>query len=192
MEEVWDGRFLTENELDSFLLDLGETVLALEELLLKQEQVCLNPAYIMYDVAKRKWKFLCLVETYCSQSEDTMTLLDFLAGKLGRGGIEDKKLYEYLADCMQFEGAILPAELVRIWKARMQAESQSRDAESRTTQEQKEDCGEETKDLMQTLIEQNTQPEEAECPGRQQMPSGKEIWNEIVYRRLYQVPFCPH
>ena len=87
---------------------MEETIKELEVFLLKQEQLYLNPSYIMYDAVKRKWKFMYLLQNYEARKEDVEILLNFWVSKLRGLGGDESKIYEYLADCMMFEENILP------------------------------------------------------------------------------------
>lgn len=181
MEEVWDERFLTEVELEKFLRDLEETIKELEGFLLRQEQLQLNPSYIMYDVVKRKWKFMYLLQNYESQKEDVDSLLDFWMNKLGGLSGDESKMYEYLADCMMFEENILPSELVHLWTQRASIEAPV--------------STEENIDVKDDLVQKEescTSIEEAQSENEWVMPSWKGKWNKLVYEKLYLVPFSPH
>lgn len=203
MDGIWNERFLTVTELDGFLRDLNNAIRELEEYLLKPEQLFLNPAYIMYDTVKRKWKFIYLLDTHYSQKDDMVELFEFWMNKLGGDEAEEGKIYEYLADCMQFEEDIRPSELVHLWTQRVCAE-QPVPAEGACEEtiapvieeagavrtEKDADCvGIERQVIEQQVIERRAkEPQATEWD----MPSRKERWNKLVYEKLYRVPFSPH
>ena len=181
MEEIWAERLLAEAELEKFLRDLEETIKELEVFLLKQEQLYLNPSYIMYDAVKRKWKFMYLLQNYEARKEDVEILLNFWVSKLRGLGGDESKIYEYLADCMMFEENILPSELVHLWTQRASIEAPV--------------STEENIDVKDDLVQKEescTSIEEAQLENEWVMPSWKEKWNKLVYEKLYLVPFSPH
>lgn len=203
MAEVWDERFLTVTELDWFLRDLNNAIRELEGYLLKQEQLFLHPAYVMYDTAKRKWKFIYLLDPHYSQKDDMVELLEFWMNKLGGDETEDAKIYEYLADCMQFEEDIRPSELVHLWTQRVCMEQPVlaegtlegtiepvvEKAGAVRTEEKAECVGIERQVIEHQVIEQRTKEHQAT---EWDMPSRKARWNRLVYEKLYRVPFSPH
>lgn len=178
MKEMWDGRYLSGEDMECFMESLGQTLYQIDEYLLKHEQLCLDPSYIMYDVAKRKWRFLYLVETYEEQGKDIRALLDFFVSKLGGEIAHEDILYEFLSDCLQFDETVLPEELVRAWEERWVPNEPVPLLPANNSSE-----NESISDGIQT-IETEDYSKEAE------VPTWKDRWNKIIYAKLYLVPFC--
>lgn len=191
MVEAWDGQNIDERKLEQFLKDLAETIKTLDSYLLKQEQLYLNPSYIMYDVVERKWKFIYVTQPYHSQSEDMIELLTFFVSKLGETDHDQSRIYEYLSDCMRFEEDISPAEMVRLWMEGMSERENLHciTNEGPETLEEMESTDESEGTMLETGgewdgLETKEMPEEA-C-------TWKEKWNRKVYEKLYLVPYSPH
>lgn len=179
MQDSWSDIFLSKNEMISFIECLSNTLEALDCFLLKQEQIVLDPSYIMYDSKRGCWRFLYLVEPYEEQGEDILTLMDFWLSRLG--GVEEKDdwFYEYYTSIMQYGRSIRPLELVGEWDK--QKRECCIEVEEPRREEKEETRAERNLDLKEIDVE---------APDFEKIPLKKRV-NLALYAKLYMVPFRP-
>ncbi|MBQ7360611.1 MAG: hypothetical protein IJW63_11025 [Lachnospiraceae bacterium] len=175
MEEVFEGTHFSKEDMDSFVRCLDEVIEEVKGFLLRQEQLCLSPTYIMFDGVLKRWQFLYLIDTHNQQGQDLVELLDFFLSKLGSDLEKESWFYEYYTEVLQFGDNISPTELVRMWEKEVETEAKERE---NVPQEKETD--------VLCLLQQ----EETACEKPKKL-TWKERVNEIVYAGLYLVPFLP-
>lgn len=187
MKEAWKDRLWGKEEMTVFIDSLKEALESVGDFLLRQEQLLLDPAYIMYDGEKRKWRFLYLIESYDEQGEDVQKLMEFFLSKLSEG--EEEWFYDYYTECMQYGVGVQTVELVRLWNARNQETVLYDDAG------EKENCyAEEGKPQEISFLNTEIRGEvtkEATGDNVEAEYSWKTKWNKLVYAKLYLVPYSP-
>jgi len=186
MQEAWEGRLLTESDLNIFFLSLKQTLLHIKDFLLDCRRLSINPSYIMYDAVKNEWQFLYIIGPYENQQNDIEELLEFFISKIEGMNTDNSIIYEYLSDCLQFEDGLSPDELVSSWEERKYMTG----AEEEILQETINNEWKEAKRDENTEIENVKQA--AKDSMDEQACTRRDRWNEIIYGKLYLVPFSPH
>lgn len=107
---------ITYADMGNFLEELANTMEGLAEYLLKQQDVCLLPECIWYDIKSNKWNFLYIPEYEGEQKQEIEQLAEFAVNHLEGSEEELEKIYIFYSEILQSQETIDGLTLVKIWK----------------------------------------------------------------------------
>lgn len=103
--------------MDDFVNDLDGMIRNLADYLLLQQEVCLSPEYIWFDIKEEGWKFIYVPGYEGCQRKDIECLLEYLMDHIDcqdENGLE--RFYSFYSDALQSMEQLSIAEIVRLWR----------------------------------------------------------------------------
>lgn len=151
--------------MEKFLEELKCTLEGIAEYLLNQQDICLLPEYIWYDLKNNRWNFLYIPEYGGEQKEEIVQLTEFVMNHLECPEEDLEKFYTFYSEILQNQENVDGTAFVKMWKRKEDNQNRTEEAEREVPE----------KEVIQSVYE------EQEEPGR-----GKEL---NFQEKIYTVPY---
>lgn len=116
LKQVVSVEPVTIEKMNCFVDFLEKVLNGVEEYLLLQKELCLNPEYILYDEKSEEWRLLYIPGYGGNTIEDIDSLLETIMERVDCTSEDDKeRFYSFYNDVLQNMDEMTLDEIVRLW-----------------------------------------------------------------------------
>jgi len=116
MRQLVSEEAMTVEKMNAFIDALEETLQKVEEYLLLQAELCLQPEYVLYDEKHEKWRFMYVPDYEGQQAVDIGELVEVIMDRVDCENEDDlERFYHFYNEVLKSPESMSLSALVRIW-----------------------------------------------------------------------------